>query len=661
MIELKRLWQSVVSGKTSIDSLGNMKDTLFHPTYELIKSKKVTDDDVTEYFIRLCLDYYSYSSEGLVLINDMEYDEVMNLWTAAGHQRIVFADEIANCSTWPKIKHKAPGMVGTVSKVYSREDLDKYLYKNRGVKAYILAPKFDGCSACIENVWHTIDTAVTRSDGDYGQDITQVVRMAKNAYIFNDNPDGFYKVELCVTRDSLKELIKEKKYKNRRSATTGIINSPKNLIYAKYLTIIPLARYNHGKLDYIPPDSKILTDTDPQSIFEEIEKLLKKIRSSDYQVRVDGVVLFPLDKDIPINENDIMESAKAYKVNTAFAFSPILFAYFSVGRLGSATPMLRVMPVDVNETEVEDVSLQSYDKFAGMDLHEGETVEIYSGGDVIPLAKIPEHREYPEGADYIKLKKECTYCHEKLTRVGSEYKCTNDNCFRVNTGKITNFVVKLGADDVSDKTIEDLYTGELIRHIPDLFSLRVDDISTLSGYDIKSAAKIVAEMKKIRTRGIPTSELFGALGIPDIATKKCQLIFSALSLKKAMNSSKSKIMDKLVHTRGIGEKTATTFCTFLKENQNMIETITDIVEVVNDVLYEKNVVFTGFRDKDLAKEFKDIGIDVSDNVTGKTMAVISASYEKKSPKCDKARAQDIPIVYLADVSVMMKAIKDGSW
>jgi DNA ligase (NAD+) len=660
--KLNSLWKKVVSGQYSIDALATLKDTIFRPTYEKIKANALTDKEEIRAFLQLCLDYYVYSSDGSVLISDYEYDDIMNIWKAMGNAVLVYADTIVNYSTWPMIKHKAPGMVGTVSKMYSYDELVNYLNNYKGIKHFILAPKYDGDSTCVEVESGIIKSGVTRSDGYMGQDITPVLKGAGNSDVFKNKPDGFYKCELVVTKDSFNELINEKKYANRRSATTGIINSPKNLIYAKYITIIPLAYFDgKSKVVYFPPDMEYIDSDNPEYIMKRIKTLLKKIHSPFYQARVDGVILYPVSKDLPVNLNDIMDNAKAYKINTAFARSPIEYAYLSIGRLGNAVPMLHVYPVEVNETIVTDVSLGSYDKYAAMDLHEGETVLIYSAGDVIPQARIPEDREYDPKAPYIKIPLECPYCHEKLTRFGREYKCVNPDCERVRTGIITNFLVKLGAENISDKTVEDLYEHDLLRNIQGLFKLTVHDIAELPGYDITSATKIVNEIQKIRTKGIPVSEFFGALGIPDISTKKCRLIFSTISLKKALKSKRHKIRSLLLDTKGIGGKTADIFCEFIIVNREVIEELIEKIALKDDVSYDKNVVFTKFRDPELAKKFVNLGIEVSDNVTSKTIAVICASYNQDSTKCNEAKRRGISIVALDDVDQLLSRIENESW
>ena len=663
MDTFKKIREKLLNQKIALDSLSDLK-TIFINGYNDILSGKIYDKSEIESFIRLCLDYYTYSENGDVLITDTNYDNLMNYWIGRGGHIIVYPDSFSDYTSWPFRKHENAGMVGTVKKVYSKKELEKYLDKYKGIKTFIIAPKYDGISTCIKVKDGKIEYAITRADGIEGQDITSVVRGSKNAYTFALNKlgkiqDGFYKCELCVGKDDFELLKQEKDYKNRRSATSGIVNSPKNIHLAKYISIIPLMYESFDKkiLEYAPMGLKHIEIKKVNDALDEIEKMLFVIRKSDYPFRTDGVILFPMSPDLYVNEADYMDDAIAFKVNTSEALTEIKYGYMSIGRMGNAVPMLKVYPVEVNETEVEDVSLGSYDKYANMDLHEGETVIVYSAGDVIPQIKIPYPRQYPANAEYLKIKKRCTYCGEKLERFGKEYRCTNPNCDRLITGKITNFLIKLGVENFSDKTVEDLYNNQLLRNIKDLFYLRKEDIARLDRFGETSANNIIESINELKTRPISISELFGALGITNISEKKCRNIFKVVSLNYLLEKSRDKIYYEIVNADNIADKTANVFIDFIMENKNLIKFLVDNMNIVTAKKYKGSIVFTGFRNPKLKKEIEDLGFEVTDSVTNDCIALVSVSTDHTSTKCKSAIKKGISIVDLTDITELINDLK----
>jgi DNA ligase (NAD+) len=389
---------------------------------------------------------------------------------------------------------------------------------------------------------------------------------------------------------------------------------------------------------------------------DDVEEMLSIIRDSSYEIRTDGVVIYPLGEDILPNYNDIMDNAIAYKVNTEEALTTVDYGYVSVGRLGNAIPMLHVVPVEVNETIVTDVSLGSFDKFVSMDIHEGEQVLIYSAGNVIPQAKIPEHRHYKAGAKLLKIKKRCPYCGEKLSRYKATYKCKNEKCPRVKSGRITNFIVKLKAENVSDRTIEDLVGTGLVKDIPDIFKLTEEDIMQIPGYQIDSASLIVNEFHKIKTRPISVSSFLGALGIQGISEKKCKKMIAEIKDINSLLKKPEKLKWVLMNADDIGLKTASIFTDFVSENHKLIKTLLEEMNITNDVKYKGNVVFTGFRNQDLEKQFNDLGYEVSNNVNSNTVAVIDASYEHDSTKCKMAEKKGVDIVHISDVEKVLDGL-----
>lgn len=666
-----KLRKDLVNGKIDLSDVSSHIADIKCLYEEFMTGRKAFDRDIVFNLIMIFLDYYTYSESGESLISDKEYDDLMNYWMGRTNELISTSDILTTQTHWEFVKHESPGMVGTIKKIYSFEELMTYMSKykaHKGYRSYRIAPKFDGISSAIKiDSNGKILLGVTRNDGVRGQDITTIVRNAENseeiaAYYALDLKSGEYawiKTELCVGSHNFDKLCEIKAYKNRRSATSGIVNSPKNVSLAKFITIIPLASHqtSSDNIKYIPINSEIITPKTSYDMMEEINKLLSVIRDPSFNFRVDGVVIYPIGDDILPNFDDIMDDAIAYKVNTSEGLTRIKYAYVSVGRLGYACPMLKVEPCEVNETCVQDVSLGSFDKFANMDLHENEQVIIYSAGDVIPQAKLPDERNYDESSPLIKIKKVCPYCGEKLTRYENTYQCKNDDCPRIKSGYITNFIMKMKGKNISDETINDLIEHKLISEIPDLFELKEEQISCLPGYGIDSAKNIISELTRIKTKAVPISTLIGALGIQGISEKKCQKLFKVMSLKEMLKSDPEKLKYDLVSADSTGYKTASIFVDFIMNNKRLIKKLCDIMNISNDITWKANVVFTGFRNPTLEREFNQIGYEVSNNVNSNTVVVIDASYNHDSTKCIAAMKKGIDIVHVSQADEIIKSLK----
>lgn len=671
MINFSNVYQNLIDGNLDIESISEYQKDGLEFAQKITTSNKI-DLEETKAFLMICLDYYTYSESGGTLIPDSLYDACMQRYyseiKSITHEKIIFADELKNTSHWGFIKHKIPGMVGTLDKLYSYDELKAYLSGYSNIHQFVLSAKFDGVSVCIEIENGKIISGATRYNGFEGQDITQLILRADLPPILSgkDLPDGksvkdgFYKCEMVISTENFEKLITLKKYANRRSATTGIINTPKNLEFARYITVIPLVYYSPKKhlKKYIAPVSMQVASYSPRDLLDQIEKMLEQIRSKDFPFRVDGVVINPVMVEEP-NEGDILEHSIAYKVNTNEAKTRIEYGYMSIGRLGGAMPMLKVEPVEVNETIVTDVSLGSYAKFLSMGLLENEEVIVYSAGDVIPQVKLPLMRTNFNNADDLKISKYCPYCNQKLTRVGSEYECQNQECPRIICGKISNFIIKLGVAGFSDKTIELIHTAGHLNTISDLFELTREDLLGIPGFDNVSAEGFMNEVMKLKTRPVMLSEFFGALGIEGISMKKCNKIFKEITLPQLMNKSPKKLREIIRCADGIGTKTADTFLDFVEDNKYMISRLLDILNIVGDTSYKGTIAFTGFRNSSWESKFNEIGYEVTDSVTTDTECLISANDDRRSTKCKTAISKGIPIVGYRDIEDIYNRLRAG--
>lgn len=670
-MNLHQLRKSIISGKTDLEDLKRKYGVqLVNSFNHIMDAKVLTQEDFEECqdLIMLLLDYYTYSQTGEVIVSDHDYDLLMNHYLDNGGALISQSDILVGESKWPFVKHEFPGMVGTIGKIYEFSDLMEYYHRmarRRPTVQWIIAPKYDGISSAIHISGDgKILAAVTRNDGVQGQNIAPLISNASNIKKLvkkfkkkmSKDQSVWIKTELVVTTEDFErlnqsqELNGERVYANRRSATSGIVNAPRNLVLGKYLTIIPLATCyldRHGDplaLVYLPKEYKEVITKDAFDLMDEIEKMLAIIRESTYPIRTDGVVIFPVHCIENINYHDIMDQAIAFKVNTEEALTTIDHAYIDVGILGYAQPKLRVEPVECNETVVTDVSIGSFSKFVGMGLHEHEQVVVYSAGDVIPQVKLPNKRKYKASAKLIKLDMRCPYCGKKLAQYKDMFRCINDKCERVVAGRITNFITKLGAKDVSYNTIRDLVRTGLLEDVWEIFELTPDEIMSIPGYQESKAALIVNEFHDLKTKEISTSRLIGALGIQGIAEKKCRSIFESFDLQTILDSNKTRIMFSLTGVEGIGKLTASIFVDFVFDNKELIQHLIHTMNIVEEHRWKGEVVLTGTRDPHLIEGFNKLGYDIGSSVKRNTVLLVSSNLQTRSTKAREADRKGIPII-----------------
>ena len=584
--------------------------------------------------LMLNLDQYSYGNNGDVILSDHEYDLLHILYMDHGGKQIIYPDTFN--SQWKLVPHKAKWMVGSVAKSYTVDEIYDFIdetCRSTNMNAYeitwVVSPKFDGISACLEIKNHQLIQAITRGTRAEGQDITAVVANVANLQdILSTYNTGYLKVELCVPQKYF-EPLKLQGYKNRRSATSAIVNSPKNLNNAQYIEAVPLLWYESRDdeygyhIDYNPPDAITIKGVESKvQIMGYMLKLLAQLKNPDnhYEYRVDGVILFPMIRYKELN--DVMENSMAFKINTAEALTTIKYGYVSMGRTGRAVPMIKVEPCEVNETIVEDVTLGSFQLFKAMHLYEGEKVVIYSAGDVIPEMKFPEKRMIPDGAQLLRIPEICPYCGSELVNAT----CPNPVCKRKITGRITNFLERTDiTSDISDKTIADLYDAKKIRNIVDIFKLQVNDIAGLDGYTQTGALKMINQFNTLRTTPISYSRFFGSLGCPGISLKIASGIFDVTTMDELLRTKGWDRINLLMCVDKLGLTRAQIISDFIDQNYQEIYELMQIMNLVKDRKYFGNVVFSGFRDSSWEAKFDQIGFRVGDSVTRETAACIVAN------------------------------------
>lgn len=678
---------------------------------EILQYPDSASDKYLSLIIELANIVYTYSKEGHILMSDKAYDMLMTEYVNRGHDSLLdpaldftekeIYDAVLKFSCrdsyifqklythnknprWKLISHEDPAIVGSITKVYEEMLFVEYVDQmTNATDKFVIAPKYDGISASIKMIDGKMEYVATRRDGVKGLNITECINTIpdienwimstfKQNYEMiygeeidiNKLRDGYYKVEILMTLDDF-IMMRENEiamYANRRSAVSGIISTPMNIKYAKYLTIMPLLfkPINAAKnfVLYAPGYSTIIMTNGFVNHFKILRKMLDSVKEKTFPYRADGVVCYPVMD--AVDERDYMKYALAFKVNTISSKTQIVYGYVSVGKRGKSVPMLNVQPAEVNETIVSDVSLCSWDSYASMDLHEEETVIVYSAGDVIPQAKPCDPKEYPKNSKRLYIEKICPYCHNELKRIINEYWCINQQCPRISSGKISNFMEKIGSVNVADGLIINLYNEGIIHDTMDLFLYSVDRLKTdrVKGWGERKIKILENELARLRNEPLEISTFIGALGIKGISKKKSRLIFAKYDIEYILSiNSEYELTNLLMDIKGIGEINAESFSEFIFENREYINKLMSIFIIIPDKEYKGNIVFTGFRDEELENQFELLGYAVSDTVNTSTVAVLDGSNSGNTESCKKARKRNIEIINRTNVDYLINKLK----
>lgn len=612
-------------------------------------------------FLECCLVYYTYSESGAELITDTEYDMCMKEWVNMGFDPITTTNYNSEGlgTRWEIVHHDYPNMVGSLLKEY---DINKFVkiiedfYDMRGsTKVIHYAPKYDGNSIAISFDNGKMLRALTRKNGVSGQDVSAAVRNFSNfddlvklaISEFGYGP-GAIKCEVLCRKDEYANSEELKtRYANCRSTVSGVMSSPKNLDMTHHLYAQPLTSYNATtkKYKYLADKPEGLTLKYELSA-KEIEDLLEKYRSSDFPFRIDGVVAYVENEDASLYGSDAMATAYAFKVNSAIGVTKIVSSYFSIGRAGRATPMIEVEPCDVNETVVTDVNLSSLAKMQMLDLHIGDTVEIESAGDVIPMIKRVIKRD--KHGEKLSFSKRCPFCDSKLVPITEGIiGCTNPHCPRVLSGQLANFFEALGMKGFSDEAFNDLVTIGKATCVYDVLIVTEEYLRNVIGWGYIQSSNFVQEIQKIKDKPVDEATFIGSLGIPGISIVKCKKILSEIPLKKLFEwidrGSEDYVTEAVADIDGFGMKSARVFGEFMYNN---IDDIKKAMNKLNIIEYRKKLgrfTLTGFTDDTLETKITNLGYEVG-GLTKDTIALIAADKRSNSGKAQKAKKYGIPII-----------------
>ncbi len=551
--------------------------------------------------------------------------------------------------------------------------IKRFLGTNEDVE-YTLEPKMDGLA--VELVYENGIFALgsTRGDGFNGEDVTNNLRTIPSIPLkllsrHEPVPELLEaRGEVYMEKGAFERLNMERKkqglppFANPRNAAAGSLRQLDPKVTAGRPLQIFL--YGVGRIR----GRSFETQWELLQTFKKwglrINPLIKKARGIEKAIayhqhlaeirprldyEIDGMV-------IKVNDLSLQEKlgakaksprwALAYKFEAAQSITRIEDIILSVGRTGAVTPVAVMEPVKVGGVTVSRATLHNQDEIRRKDIRIGDWVIVRRAGDVIPEVVRPLKERRTGSERPFEMPEYCPVCGSRLVRKPGEaiYRCPNPDCFPRLAKRIAHFVSK-GAMDIEGlgpKVVEQLITAGIIRDIPDLYSIRTEDLLSLEGFAEKSAENLLAALEK--SKHTTLSRFIFAIGIRHVGEVTAQVLARHFgNLERLMNATR----EDLEAIEGIGPEVAGSIAEWFSDEKNrrLIQRLLDAGIVIEGrkeedlPLQGMSFVFTGaltrLKREEAKKLVTSLGGQVQSTVGKKTDFVVVG--ENPGSKLEKAR------------------------
>lgn len=695
---------------------------------ENIDSEKNTSfSDVQEKYTKLRneIEYHNdlYYNENRSIISDMEYDKLINELKkmeetnpelkinfnknikirkyekirSGKYQKFVTPSEkvggITDTLKFSKVRHRVPMLsLSNTYNISEIEDFDKRIKKiilSENAKnhskelEYILELKLDGLSISLIYENGVLVQAVTRGDGQVGEDVTENIMEIKTIpKKLKENISLEVRGEIILPISSFNRINQEREddgedvFANPRNAASGTIRQLDKTIVAErgldcYLYYLVNAE-NYGinthleSIEYIEKlGFKTTKIFEKYTDFKELEKSIDKWHNDrkklDYET--DGLV-------IKVNNFALYETlgyttksprwAIAYKFPAEQVKTKLMDVTFQVGRTGVITPVAELEAVNLSGSVVKRASLHNFDEIRRKDIKIGDNVIVEKAAEIIPQVVNVVFDDRTGQEIEIQEPTNCPVCNNELAHEEGlvALKCHNPLCPEKVKRQIAYFVSRdaMNISGLGDKIVEKFIELGKIKTIVDIYSLEKyrEELENLEKMGQKSVDNLINSIESSKNRDF--SKVLYALGIPFVGKFNANLLTKTF---KNIEKLKNQSIENLLAVKGIGDKVALAVNNFLNDENNW-KIITDLKniglqfavdetnseEIADNPIKDKNFLATGKLQKYKRNDIKDIILSKGGNylsAVSKNLDFLIAG-EKAGSKLEKAEKLGVRVL-----------------
>ena len=595
-------------------------------------------------------------------------------------------------------EHRHISRLWSMDKVQSKEELQSWFTRCEKLHAqlsdglsdplpplrYSVEYKLDGLTINLTYQNGQLVQAATRGNGEVGEAILPQARTIRSVPL-SIPYQGLLEVQgECIMRlSTLEEYNKTavEPLKNARNAAAGALRNLDPAVTASrrldaffyQVGTIEDAPYSDadGMLAFVRENGFPMADFDGRGMdYETVCALIDSVEANRPKLDflIDGAVVKVCDlrtRQLMGNTEKFPRWAVAYKFAAEENTATLLDVTWELGRTGKLTPLAHLTPTDIAGVTVQRATLNNEGDIQRKNVAIGCEVWIRRSNDVIPeiMGRVGEAGENERE---IITPTHCPACGSELVRRGAHIFCMNrQTCKPQAVARVAHFAGRnaMDIDTFSEKTAELLYDQLGLRDCSDLYSLSVNDLLPLEGFQKKRAENLIKAIDK--SRNCALDAFLFALGIPNVGRKTAKDLADRFTTLEAL---KAATMEELTVIPDVGDVVAASVVEFFAfpENLEMIQRLLDAgvspkheSDRLSDVLLGKTVVVTGTlpslsRDE-AEKLITQHGGKAAGSVSKKTSFVLAG--EKAGSKLDKAQSLGIPVLDEAAFMSMLEEHK----
>jgi DNA ligase (NAD+) len=543
---------------------------------------------------------------------------------------------------------------------------------------YVVEPKIDGLSVSAEYRNGRYFRGLTRGDGQFGEDITENLRMVKGVPEIIDTEyevlvvrgEVFMPIEAFEATNRVQETLGKKLFANPRNCAAGTLRQSDPALVAERGLEIFVFNVQYASGDELPPDHKgsmhemkelgfqTCPVHGPYTQHDDVVRHIKIIGETRGQlpygidgavVKVDSLAL----RDELGNTSKTPRWAVAYKYPPETEETVIKDILLQVGRTGRITPLAVFEPIQLAGTTVAKATLHNQAQINTLGVNIGDTVIVRKAGDIIP--EIVSVAEHGENKGPFEIPHICPECGHQAIEDGADIRCVNEFCEAQIARQIVFFASRdcMDIDGLGPAAVDGLFEHGFVKSSADLYTLKNKRTELIASNAIgkeKTVDNLLAAIENSKSRELPrVIKAIGGKGIGHHVGKLLAEKFGSIDGIYGANHG------EIAEIPGIGANTAHDIMgVFCKSSvQDMLKVMAD--NGVNMVAAQKPkggaltgmmLVITGtlptLGRKEAEKLIEDNGGKASGSVSKNTSYLVAG--EAAGSKLTKAQTLGVPVI-----------------